>query len=237
MSSTHFLIKIINLSKNYGQNEAYLVGFSNSNADAIITMDTDMQHPISIIPKMIKLWEKGSKIVLGIPKNRNDNFIKKYTAKFFYKIVKKLFVKDYPEFANDFRLIDKSVKNKILNYKNNTLFIRGFVLSLVSIVAKYKINIIKYNYVDRQEGKSHWSIFKMLQFGINGIIFFSNNFMKFIIFITLFIFTFLVIQPNNIIIIILLILCKLFTLSILILFIKSLIKQKVKKKIKIKSIL
>ncbi len=84
-------IKIINLSRNFGHEAAMLAGIDNSNAEYILCLDADLQHPPEIIPKMLDKAQKGADIVFAKRKKREDGgFIKNLLSKIFYKIINKM---------------------------------------------------------------------------------------------------------------------------------------------------
>ena len=82
-------VKGINFSRNFGYQCALTAGYDHALGDAIITMDADMQHPPHIIPKMIEKWNQGAHIVYAKRINREDIFLKKFTAHIYYKILVK----------------------------------------------------------------------------------------------------------------------------------------------------
>ena len=84
-----------------------------------------MQDPPSLIIQMIEHWEKGDEIVYARRKNRNDSFLKKYTAILYYKILSKISDTQIPRNVGDFRLIDRKVLDVFRSLKEKDRYIRG----------------------------------------------------------------------------------------------------------------
>ena len=72
LSKQYHTIKAIKLSRNFGKEAALLVGLKAANGDAIVSMDADLQHPISAIPAFVEKWRQGYQIVLGVRKDKAD---------------------------------------------------------------------------------------------------------------------------------------------------------------------
>jgi len=121
-------IKIIELSANRGQQIAFYAGMCYSSGDAVIMMDADLQDPPDLIPEMIAKWQEGYQVVYGIRNSRKgETFIKKYTAHLFYRLLNKLSYVTIPKDTGEFRLIDKQVKNIIINISEHNRFNRALV--------------------------------------------------------------------------------------------------------------
>jgi dolichol-phosphate mannosyltransferase len=162
-------IKGVRLSRNFGHQYALFAGLSSAQGDAVITMDADLQHPPDLIPKLVFEWEKGYKIVNTIRmENENVSVFKKTSSRIFYKMFT-IFsgIRIDPGMA-DFRLLDREVIKKILDFREESLFIRG----LVQWVG-FPNSTVEYQPLSRFSGKSKYSIRKMVRFAIDGISSFS----------------------------------------------------------------
>lgn len=101
-------VSLIELSRNYGKEIAMAAGFDYSIHDAVITIDADLQHPPTLIPDMVELWELGYEDVYAKRKKRNgESYLKRATSKFFYKLLEKMSSSPVIPDAGDFRLLDK----------------------------------------------------------------------------------------------------------------------------------
>lgn len=121
-------IKYISFSRNFGHQNALKAGIDNSDADAVISMDGDMQHPPQLIPDLIKYWEEGYDVVYTI---RRDHLeiprMKRKTSNLFYNILNKLSDIELEQGTADFRLLDKKVADVLKQVNDADLFWRGIV--------------------------------------------------------------------------------------------------------------
>ncbi len=161
-------VKIISFSKNFGHQAALTAGIEFSTGKAVITMDCDLQDPPDVIPEMIDKWEKGAEIVYMRRNTRKDKFFKRFTARLYYKILKKFTdLKIYGDIG-DFRLLDRIVVNELLKLNEKTRYLRGMVAWL-----GFNYSIVDYDRPKRIHGKTSFSFLKMSRLGMSGILNFS----------------------------------------------------------------
>ena len=175
-------IDYLSFSRNFGHQQAIKAGIDCVNADAIITMDADLQHPPKLIPELIKNWEKGYEIVNSKRfDSKNQSFMKKLTSKSFYALLNKLsYVKIEPGTA-DFRLLDKKVIEQLRNLNEQNLFFRGVIPWL-----GFSQHTIDYYPDERKYGKTKYTAKKMISLAIIGITSFSIKPLRISIFVGLF---------------------------------------------------
>ncbi len=162
-------VKGIRFSRNFGHQYAIWAGLLQSTGDAVIMMDSDLQHPPRIINELVYNWEQGSKIVHTMRlESENLSVFKKTTSKLFYRIFSYLSDVDLESGMADFRLLDRLVVDDILLLQESHMFLRG----LVQWVG-YPSTTIKYHSQDRYSGTSKYTVKKMLQFAKSGIMSFS----------------------------------------------------------------
>ena len=166
-SNLHKEIKIIKLSNNFGHQKAILAGYENSTGDVITTLDADLQDPPELIGQMVEKIINGFDIVYGARSKRVDSFFKRYSARFFYWIMKSMGVNIIPEHA-EYRMITKKVLSAFLKYNEQNLFIRAIFPKL-----GFPSTIIHYDRPKRFAGETKYPLGKMISFGIDGIISFS----------------------------------------------------------------
>ncbi len=163
-------IKVINLTRNFGKEAALTCGLDHTSGDIIIPMDADFQDPPELIPQMISLWQDGYDVVLAKRNNREgETFIKKLTAKAFYKLFTKLSKTPLPENTGDFRLMDKKVVEKIRLLREKNRFMKG-IFSWVG----FKTATITFDRPKRKHGQTSWNYRKLLDFALDGIFSFST---------------------------------------------------------------
>ena len=166
-SNLHKEIKIIKLSNNFGHQKAILAGYENSTGDLITTLDADLQDPPELIGQMVEKIINGFDIVYGARSKRIDSFFKKYSAGFFYWIMKNMGVNIIPEHA-EYRMITKKVLSAFLKYNEQNLFIRAIFPKL-----GFLSTVIHYDRPKRFAGETKYPLGKMISFGIDGITSFS----------------------------------------------------------------
>ncbi len=122
-------VRGINMSRNVGHQNAIMAGMMTARewADAVITLDADLQDDIECIPKMVKDYEDGYEIVYGVKVSRKaDSFMKKFTAQTFYKLQSSMGVESVYNHA-DFRLMSRRALDMLSTYKERNLYLRGLI--------------------------------------------------------------------------------------------------------------
>ena len=162
-------IDFISFSRNFGHQQAIKAGIDHVNADAVITMDADLQHPPELIPEFIKLWENDFDIINS--KNcdsENQSFFKRITSKSFYTLLNILSYIKIESGTADFRLIDKKVLKQLRQLNEQNLFIRGVIPWI-----GFRQHTLKYTPDERKFGKTKYTVKKMFSLAISGITSFS----------------------------------------------------------------
>ena len=119
-------VKIVKLSRNFGEFRAIVAGMSQATGEAIAVMSADLQDPPYLITEMIQYWQQGEKVVIAARNKRDEPWIKNFFANTYYRIVRKLVIADYPKQGFDFFLMDKSVAEILVNMqeKNSSIYVQ-----------------------------------------------------------------------------------------------------------------
>lgn len=160
----------LNLAGNVGHQNALLAGLmeAKKNADAIVSIDADLQDDENVIIEMVDKYLEGKDIVYGVRNNRDtDSFFKKTTALGFYKLMKMMGVKSVYNHA-DFRLMSKRAVEQLGQYAERNIFLRG----MVPLIG-YETDCVYYKRAERFAGESKYPLKKMLSFAWDGITSFS----------------------------------------------------------------
>jgi glycosyltransferase involved in cell wall biosynthesis len=176
----------LKLSRNKGHQNALLSGLLavRKFADAVISIDADLQDDIEVIDKMIARYVMGYEIVYGVRSQRKtDNFFKRSTAQSFYRFMRFLGADTVFNHA-DFRLMGKTALNALSQYKEVNLFLRGIVPLL-----GYKTCIEYYKRYERLAGNSKYPFSKMFQFAFEGITSFSVKPIRYVTLLGVLVFT------------------------------------------------
>jgi glycosyltransferase involved in cell wall biosynthesis len=162
-------VKGLRLSRNFGHQYALVAGLSEACGDVVVTMDSDLQHPPSVIPRLIDEWRRGSKIVHTVRLDPQGlSWGKKVTSRMFYRVFSFLSGVPLSPGMADFRLLDRQVVAEILKLREMGLFLRG----LVQWVG-YPSSRVEFECGDRFAGNSSYSYRRMLRFAWTGITSFS----------------------------------------------------------------
>ncbi len=146
-------VKVIDLSRNFGKEVALTAGLDQSQGDAVIPIDVDMQDPPEIIPKLVEKWREGYDVVYATRSEREgESFIKKFTASVFYKVIRIFSKVDIPKDTGDFRIMDRRVVVALRELKESHRFMKG----LFSWVGFKQVGIY-YNRNPRYAGKTKWN--------------------------------------------------------------------------------
>jgi polyisoprenyl-phosphate glycosyltransferase len=164
-------VNYISFSRNFGHQNALKAGLDMSDADAVISMDGDMQHPPLLLPQLLSLWAAGNDVVYTIREDeKNVPFVKRKTSNLFYTILNRLSSIELEKGTADFRLLDRKVVNVIREIKEYDLFWRGMVKWL-----GFKQTSVAYAPAQRASGVSKYNFKKMMELALKGITSFSTK--------------------------------------------------------------
>ncbi|MBP6410634.1 MAG: glycosyltransferase family 2 protein, partial [Pseudarcicella sp.] len=165
-------VKYISLAQNCGQQVALKAGIDHINADAIIMMDCDMQHPPEFIPNLIETWLKtGANVVNTIREEDYElSWFKRITSKYFYKALNLISDIKLEAGQADFRLIDQSITKNLKKVNRKDIFLRGMINRI-----ECKKILINYSPQKRYAGTTKYTFPKMLKLALSGITSFSNK--------------------------------------------------------------
>ena len=170
LHSENQFVRGINMSRNVGHQNAIMAGMMTARewADAVITLDADLQDDIECIPQMVRDFEAGNDIVYGVKVSRKaDSFMKRMTAQGFYKFQSSMGVESVYNHA-DFRLMSRRALDMLSTYKEHNLYLRGLIplIGLRHTTVDDRIG-------ERFAGKSKYTFGKMMHLAMNGITAFS----------------------------------------------------------------
>ena len=160
------LVQGLRLSRNRGHQNALLAGLltAKDEADAVVSLDADLQDDVDAIDEMLEKCENGADIVYGVRRARKkDSFFKRFTAESYYRILKRLGAKVVFNHA-DFRLMTKRALDTLAEYTETNLFLRG----LVPMIG-YPNAVVYYDRKERLAGESKYPLSKMLALAWEGI--------------------------------------------------------------------
>jgi glycosyltransferase involved in cell wall biosynthesis len=166
ISGFHYL----QLSRNFGKEAALSAGLATASGDVVVCLDADLQHPLALIPEMLERWKAGVDTVYAVRKNRGDeSWLKRVGAAIFYGILGQGQRVRIPPDAGDFRLMDRQVVDALLQLPERTRFMKG----LYAWVG-FKAEPILYIPAERLHGRTHFNLFQLIHFAVDGITSFST---------------------------------------------------------------
>jgi len=162
-------VKVISFSRNFGHQPALTAGILHSTGDVVVSLDADLQDPPELIEEMLAKYRMGNDIVYAVRRERDgDTFLKRWTARIFYTVMKKMGVDIVYDHA-DYRLISRKVVEEFRKIREVNLFLRGIFPYL-----GFKHEIVYYDRQKRFAGETKYPLRKMFSFAWEGITSFSS---------------------------------------------------------------
>jgi dolichol-phosphate mannosyltransferase len=162
-------IKGVRFTRNFGHQAALRAGISQAAGQCVITMDSDGEHPVSMVKPMLQKWRAGAKVVQAVrAESKKLPLLKRITSKSFYKIFSWLAGTEIRPGSADFRLLDRTVVEVMMNHPNASGFLRGFIPW-----SGFATEFIPFEQGTRLSGQSKFTPGKMMGLARQGIIGFS----------------------------------------------------------------
>jgi glycosyltransferase involved in cell wall biosynthesis len=171
LSEADDYVYFINFSRNFGHQVSVTAGLDYCSGDIVIIIDGDLQDPPELIPALYKKYTEGYEVVYAKRMHRKgETFLKKFTAKMFYRLLKQITSIEIPLDTGDFRLMDKKIVDYLKQMPEQNKFLRGQIAWL-----GFKQTFIEFNRDERKHGKTNYSYRKMFRFAMDGITSFSDT--------------------------------------------------------------
>lgn len=165
-------VRGINLAHNVGHQNAIMAGMMTAKewADAVVTLDADLQDDIECIPQMVRDFEAGNDVVYGVKVSRKaDSVMKRFSAQAFYKLQASMGVESVFNHA-DFRLMSRRALDMLAGYDERNIYLRGLI-PMIGLQSTTVDDVIG----ERQAGTSKYTLSKMLHLAVDGITSFSTR--------------------------------------------------------------
>ncbi len=166
-------VTLLELTRNFGKESAMLAGldFSKGRCDAVVLIDSDLQHPPALIPDMVKAWKNGAEVVTAVRDYRDEeSLFKVTTASWFYKIFNHLVDSiQLKEGAGDFRLLSAPVVDALTKMRESSRFSKGLLPW-----TGFRSEEITYQRISRPSGITSWTPLKLWGYALDGIFSFSS---------------------------------------------------------------
>lgn len=169
--------RYLSFTRNFGKESAISAGLDqvSDDADAAILLDSDLQHPPDLIPRMVELWRCGSKVVEAQKSSRGrESLSSRLFAAGFYRLFRLLAKLDL-QGQSDFKLLDRAVIDQYRHLHERGRFFRGLIPWMGHPAAQ-----ISFEVPERAGGGSRWSRLKLLRYALHNITAFSATPLQFI---------------------------------------------------------
>jgi dolichol-phosphate mannosyltransferase len=174
LSEENASVKYIDFSRNFGHQIAISAGLEHAVGERIVIMDGDGQDPPELIPALLIKSKEGFEVVYAKRKKRKgESFLKKLTAKLFYRFLANITQIEIPLDTGDFRLIHRKVQKVLLNMPEQHKYLRGQIAWI-----GFNSTFVEYDREERMGGNTKFTYGKMMRFATDGISGFSNCTLK-----------------------------------------------------------
>jgi polyisoprenyl-phosphate glycosyltransferase len=151
--------------RNYGTNRSPFHGIVNTPGDAVIPLCADFQDPPNLIPKLVKSWEDGARVVLARKKNTTDRFVIAGLRKVYYELISKLHGNADLRNCTGFGLYDREVIQRLKKISDPFPFFRGLIGETSS-----NYSYVDYDRPERLHGSSKMNFYRLYEEGVVGIL-------------------------------------------------------------------
>ncbi|MGB1318281.1 MAG: glycosyltransferase family 2 protein [Flavobacteriales bacterium] len=170
LPSTEVDVRFVDLSRNFGHQIAVTAGLDQTVGDLIVIIDADLQDPPELISEMVAKIKSGYDVVYARRiKRKGESFLKKATAKFFYRFLSRITSVDIPIDTGDFRIISRRVVEALKQMPEREKFLRGQIAWV-----GFDQTFVEYERDERVAGNTGYTWSKMVGFALDGITSFSN---------------------------------------------------------------
>ena len=160
----------IDLSRNFGKENAMLAGFDYATGDCMVIMDADLQHPPHLIPEMLKLWNEGYEDVYAKRITRGkESWLRKRFTLLYYHLLQKTTRVEILENVGDFRLLDRKCINALKQLRETQRYTKGMYCWV-----GFKKHEILFEQGDRVAGESSFNFLRLLNLAIDGVTSFTT---------------------------------------------------------------
>ncbi len=163
-------VAVIELSRNFGKEVALSAGLDHAGGEAVILIDADLQDPPELIETFLREWRAGYDVVYGRRiDRRGESRMKKFTAKWFYRVLNYLSDVEIPEDVGDFRLLSRRAVDALVSLPERQRYMKGLYAWI-----GFPQKAIPYVREPRQAGRSKWSYWRLWNYALEGITSFSD---------------------------------------------------------------
>lgn len=169
LQQTDQRVRVVSLSRNFGQFAAYTAGMEYAEGNAVALIDADLQDPPEVIPEMLELWQQGVDIVRGFRTRRSgESRVKVWCSRAFTRLFNNLSSVQLMKDVGEFGVMDRAVVKAFLDMPESQRYLRGMVSWL-----GFRQETFPFNRDVRSAGQTKYSSKKLIKLAINAILSFS----------------------------------------------------------------
>jgi glycosyltransferase involved in cell wall biosynthesis len=158
-------VAIVDLSRNFGKEIALTAGLDHARGAAAVVIDTDLQDPPELIPALVSKWREGFNVVCAERRARHgETWLKRSTARLFYRLMSRVGEMPLPENTGDFRLLDRRSLDALAACRERRRFMKG----LFAWVGFQQARIV-YDREPRFAGRTKWNYWRLWNLALEGI--------------------------------------------------------------------
>jgi glycosyltransferase involved in cell wall biosynthesis len=164
-------VKLISFTRNFGKEAAIYAGLKKAQGNYLVLMDVDSQDPPELLPEMISMLKSSNVDCVATKRTtrKGEPIIRTFFAKLFYKLINKVSDTKIVDGARDYRIMSRKMVNSILEMHEYHRFSKGIFDWL-----GFKTIWISYENIERSVGDTKWSFWKLLKYGVEGIVAFTT---------------------------------------------------------------
>jgi dolichol-phosphate mannosyltransferase len=167
--TAHPEIRLLSLSRNFGQQVAITAGMEHARGDAVVVMDADLQHPPELIPQLVEKWREGYEVVQTVRTYQPGSLFKRGTSRLFYRLLNWFSATKVLPGAADYRLLDRRALDALLKMPERHRFVRGMAAWI-----GFKQASVSFQADARHSGRTTYSLGRLLRLAVDGITSFST---------------------------------------------------------------
>ena len=162
-------VRVVSFSRNFGHQAAISAGLEYARGQAVVIIDSDLQDPPEVIPKLLARWRDGAEVVYAQRARRSgETRFKLLTAALFYRLIARITAVNIPRDTGDFRLLDRAVVDQLVALREHHRFMRG-----LSVWVGFQQEAVRYERAERFAGTTKYPLRKMIRFSLDAITGFS----------------------------------------------------------------
>jgi len=158
-------VRVFRFSRNVGYQSSVMFAYKAARGECAIQLDSDLQDPPELIPKMLDLWAEGNQVVYGIRRSLPDGPVVAALRRGFYWLIDRVSADDLPRNAGEFRLTDRVILDQIRRSEDRSPYMRGMISAM-----GFRQTGFDYDRAARVAGQSKFPFRAMVGLAVDGLV-------------------------------------------------------------------